>query len=213
MEKLYFIFDDHKMTRLGLRTFIEENSDWRLAGEASDYRDAVSVIDSFTPVQDSPCVAIVDASFRNSESGVEKSLGFDIIRYIKKSGKDIKCIVYSSTDSGAFVQYAMSGEVGADGYVSKNDEDNAILTAMREVSLGRQFIQGNLVTSFLQVNEAMSSLTKKEREVLNLVTEGLSNESIASTLKIQSRTVENYLSRIYDKLGVSERDGLSRWRG
>lgn len=213
MDKHFFIFDDHKMTRLGLRTFIEQNSDWRFVGEAGSYEEAVSAIDSFRAADGAVCVAIVDASFHDSGSSIEKALGFDIIRYIKKSGKGIKCIVYSSTDTGAFVQYVMGGDVGADGYVSKNDEDNSILTAMGDVSLGRQFIQGNLITPFLQANVAMNSLTKKEKEVLNLVTQGASNESVAGILKIQVRTVENYLSRIYDKLGVSERDSLSKWHG
>ncbi len=219
----YLIFDDHPMLRDGVKRWLSDNSDWDCAGEASTYEEAVRVFDELSAAScglagDGGCLAaIVDASFRDKgnegNEGKENTRGFEIIRHIKASLNPCPCIVYSSFDWGGFVEYAMGNEIGADAYVTKNADSSVLITALNEVSHGRHFIQGDIIDRFLQVRQAVSCLTRTEQRILDLACEGKSNPEIAVEIDKNVRTVENYMSRIYDKFGVRTRSELLRLRG
>ena len=127
--------------------------------------------------------------------------------------KPCPCIVYSSFDWGGFVEYAMSNEIGADAYVTKNADSSVLITALNEVSHGRHFIQGDIIDRFLMVRQAVSGLTRTEQQLFDLACAGKSNTDIAAELGKSVRTVENYLGRIYDKFGVTTRQELLQLRG
>ena len=215
----YLIFDDHPMLRDGVKRWLSDNSDWDCAGEASSYEEAVRVFDELSAESGSAggggfLAAIVDASFRDKGGeGRENTKGFEIIRHIKDSPHPCPCIVYSSFDWGGFVEYAMGNEIGADAYVTKNADSSVLLTALNEVSHGRHFIQGDIIDRFLLVRQAVSGLTRTEQRILDLASGGKSNLEIAAELDKNVRTVENYMSRIYDKFGVRTRQELLQLRG
>lgn len=216
----FLIFDDHPMLRDGVKRWLSENSNWQCAGEASTYEEAVRVFDEVTGAEPASggrtgfLAAIVDASFKDKgEEGRENTKGFDIIRYIKASAHPCPCIVYSSFDWGGFVEYAMSNEIGADAYVTKNADSSVLITALNEVSHGRHFIQGDIIDRFLMVRQAVSGLTRTEQQLFDLACAGKSNTDIAAELGKSVRTVENYLGRIYDKFGVMTRQELLQLRG
>ena len=216
----FLIFDDHPMLRDGVKRWLSENSDWQCAGEASTYEEAVRVFDGVTASGGAEAcgtgflAAIVDASFKDKgEEGRENTKGFEIIRYIKASAHPCPCIVYSSFDWGGFVEYAMSNEIGADAYVTKNADSSVLITALNEVSHGRHFIQGDIIDRFLMVRQAVSGLTRTEQQLFDLACAGKSNTDIAAELGKSVRTVENYLGRIYDKFGVTTRQELLQLRG
>ena len=81
------------------------------------------------------------------------------------------------------------------------------------MSHGRRFIQGDIIDRFLLVRQAIIGLTKSEQRVLDLASEGKSTKEIAEILGKNIRTIENYLGRIYNKFGVSNRQDLLQLRG
>ena len=212
----YLIFDDHPLLRDGVKRWLSENSDWQCAGEAASYEEAVRVFDDavLSVAAKGLLAAIVDASFKDkSASGRENTMGFEIIRYIKASAHPCPCIVYSSFDWGGFVEYAMSNEIGADAYVTKNADSSVLITALNEVSHGRRFIQGDIIDRFLFMKQAVGGLTRTEQQMFDLACIGKSNVDIAAELGKSVRTVENYMGRIYDKFGVTTRTELLQLRG
>ena len=215
----FLIFDDHPMLRDGVKQWLSENSSWQCMGEASDYGEAVRVFEEASArfVGDGSrgsLAAIVDASFKDKgEAGRENTRGFEIIRHIKASVHPCPCIVYSSFDWGGFVEYAMSNEIGADAYVTKNADSSVLITALNEVSHGRKFIQGDIIERFLITRQAVNSLTRMEQVMLDLACGGKDNAAIAGELGRSIRTVENYMGRIYDKFGVKTRAELMQLRG
>ncbi|MBP5156248.1 MAG: response regulator transcription factor [Treponema sp.] len=230
--QFFLIFDDHPMLRDGVKRWLSENSSWQCAGEASSFEEAVFVFNevasSIVPSggglvpgsgvapDGSPCflAAIVDASFKDKgEEGQANTRGFEIIRYIKASDHPCPCIVYSSFDWGGFVEYAMSNEIGADAYVTKNADSSVLITALNEVSHGRKFIQGDIIDRFLMTRQAINALTHTEQQMMDMACEGKSNAEIAEALGKSVRTVENYMGRINDKFGVTTRAELLQLRG
>lgn len=83
-----------------------------------------------------------------------------------------------------------------------------LLDAINAVAQGKSFIQPDLVLDFFETRNLFSILTRREKEVVNLIGEELTNEQIAEKLKIKINTLENYVSTIYDKLGCKDRASL-----
>ena len=83
-----------------------------------------------------------------------------------------------------------------------------LLDAINAVAQGKSFIQPDLVLDFFETRNLFSILTRREKEVINLIGEELTNEQIAEKLKIKINTLENYVSTIYDKLGCKDRASL-----
>ncbi len=219
MNYRYLLFDDHPGMIRGIESYLNTNSVWKCAGTACSCDTAIELFEKIVEdLSDSDLlVAFVDASFTETEESnalmSEKpnsfnSQGFNIIKHIKQSKHPIPCIVYSSYDFGWFIEYAMSEEVAADGYVLKSADESILLSALNEVSHGRGFIQKELLENYTQATQVMSTLTKREKEVFDLACIGKTNSEIADTLGKNVRTIENYMTRLYDKLAISNRQEL-----
>ena len=96
------------------------------------------------------------------------------------------------------------------GFISKNAAKSEILDAIRAVARGETYIQKDLIPNMMYVSGIMVTLTKKERELLDLLAEHLPNDLIAERLFLSKRTVENYVSRIFDKFNVKNRYELEQ---
>ena len=211
--KNLILVDDHKMLRKGIASYIAENSDWKVTKEAeslADVKKIASFLYSCTSPFKNSCedenitVAVVDLQLKGSEE--EKFGGFEAVKELATVG--IPSIIFTSHDTGACIEQAMSAEVGAKGFVSKLSDEKMLLDAINAVAKGKTFIQPDLVTSFMETRSLLSMLTKRETQVVRLLQENLSNEEIAEKLGIKITTLENYLSIIYDKIGCRDKRKL-----
>ena len=208
--KNLILVDDHRMLRKGIVSYITENSDWKVSVEAESLADVKKIATSLelssqnSTNKENITVAVVDLQLKGSED--EKFGGFEAVKELTAVG--IPSIIFTSHDTGACIEQAMSAEVGAKGFVSKLSDEKMLLDAINAVAKGKTFIQPDLVTSFMETRSLLSMLTKRETQVVRLLQENLSNEEIADKMRIKITTLENYLSIIYDKTGCRDKKTL-----
>lgn len=203
MKKLILI-DDHKMLRKGISFYITENSDWAILAEAEGLDEVPGIIKRIGSAAEDKIVAVVDIQIKgNPEYSYN---GFKAVKLLAAAG--VPSVIFSSHDSGGFIERAMSAEVGAKGFVSKLSDEKMLLDAINTVAAGKTFVQPDLVSSLMEMNSLFSVLTKREVQVVKLIQDGLSNEEIAQKLQIKLTTLENYISVIYDKIGCRDRNSL-----
>lgn len=204
MKKLILI-DDHKMLRKGISAFFTENSDWEILTEAESLEELPQIIKIASSRPNDKIVAIVDMQLKGTSENEIKD-GFEAVKLL--AGAGIPSCIFSSHDTGAVIERAMSAEVGAKGFVSKLSDEKMLLDAVNTVAAGKTFVQPDLVASFMEMSSIFSILTKRERQIVKLIQDGLTNEEIAAQLQIKLTTLENYVSIIYDKIGCRDRGGL-----
>lgn len=203
MKKLILI-DDHKMLRKGISSYITENSDWNIFAEAESIEEIPAIIKKFGDEKEDQIVAVVDIQIKGNDENTFR--GFEAVRLLSKAG--IPSVIFSSHDTGALIERAMSSDVGARGFVSKLSDEKMLLDAINTVAAGKTFVQPDLVSAFMEVHSLFSVLTKRELQVVKLIQDGLPNEEIAAKLEIKLSTLENYISVIYDKIGCRDRNSL-----
>lgn len=224
MTKTFYIIDDHEMLRLGTCDWLANNSDWKCVGEAGTHEKAFADFARMASENgtscDSPAGANDNANTRtkaDTYAGLPSILisdlnfygentGFDFISEVHALYPDVKIIVYSMFFAAGIVQSAV--RCGASGYVSKNASSAELLNCMEKVLTGEVFIQEELKTSLIKYNSFTDALTRREKEVMELLIRRCSNDDIANKLNIKKRAVENYISAIYEKTGVNDRNEL-----
>lgn len=205
MNKLILI-DDHAMLRNGISAWFKENSTWEICCACDSMEQLLKEFESLNIEESDKVVAIVDLSYKQNDSKIEVESGWDIVKWLTK--KNIACVIFSSHDTGSTIEKAMSPEVGARGFVSKCGDEKILLDAITTVAAGKTYIQPDLFSGFLETKSILAALTPKEREITELIIENLDNDEIAEKLNIKLRTVENYISKIYDKTGTNSRKAL-----
>lgn len=203
MKKLILI-DDHKMLRKGISSYIIENSDWTIFAEAESIEEMPAIIKKIEDAKEDQIVAVVDIQIKGNDENALR--GFEAVRLLSKAG--VPSVIFSSHDTGALIERAMSADVGARGFVSKLSDETMLLNAINTVASGKTFVQPDLVSAFMEVHSLFSVLTKREMQVVKLIQDGLINEEIAAKLEIKLSTLENYISVIYDKIGCRDRNSL-----
>lgn len=198
------LIDDHKMLRKGIVSYIKENSDWKIFAEAESSEEIHSILEKLNKNNDCITVAIVDMQLKSNNNDFNDS--YNVVRTLAQNG--VPSVIFSSHDSGACIERAISAEIGAKGFVSKSSDERILLEAIDAVASGKSYIQSELVAGLLESRTLLSMLTKRESEVLKCIQEGLSNEEMASKLNIKLTTLENYISIIYDKTGSKNRVSL-----
>ena len=206
MYQSIILVDDHAVLRNGIKNWIETHSDYKVKYEAGSCSECMEIIKK----SPSDCIAIVDISFKPDTSSFsngipvhEENCGFEIIKQFSDIG--VPCIVFSSHDSGGFVEHAMSPQIGAKGFVSKTADENILLAALASVASGKTYIQAELVTGLLEVRDITQTFTKKEKLVADALTLYNTNADVAEKLSISEKTVVNYLTVLYDKAGVENK--------
>ena len=203
MKKLILI-DDHKMLRKGISFYITENSDWTILTEAEGLDEIPAIIKKIGSAEEDKIVAVVDIQIKGNADYAYN--GFEAVKKLAAVG--VPSVIFSSHDSGGFIERAMSADVGAKGFVSKLSDEKMLLDAINAVAAGKTFVQPDLVSSLMEMNSLFSILTKREVQVVKLIQNGLTNEEIAEKLEIKLTTLENYISVIYDKIGCRDRNSL-----
>jgi NarL family two-component system response regulator LiaR len=189
------IVDDHAMVRKGLTSFLVNQSDLQLVGEARDGREAIEACQQLLPD-----VILMDLIM--PELG-----GVAATRTIHQRWPGIQVIALTSFQEKQLVQDAL--QAGAIGYLLKNVTGEELAEAIRHAHAGRPTLAPEAVQALIQPPseaEAMAAdLTRREQEVLGLLVKGMSNPEIADRLFISRSTVKVHISSILSKLGVASR--------
>lgn len=191
------LVDDHPIIRSGLRALLAQEPDCQIVGEASDGLAALLLIE-----QTQPDVVIADVTMPGLN-------GLDMTMELTKRFPDVKVILLSMYTNEAFVREALRN--GALGYVIKDSALTELVHAVHEVAAGRRYLSAAIADQFtdpesadtsLQSFQLNNKLTPREREVLQLVAEGLSNNEVGKRLFISPRTVEIHRAAMMKKLGL-----------
>ena len=189
--------DDHKITRQGLRSLLEKQSDMAVVAEAEDGRTAVQMVEKL-----SPDVVIMDVSMPDLN-------GIEATRQIISRNSKVKIIALSMHSDRLFVSEMLKS--GACGYLLKDCAFEELARAIRAVVDGKTYlspaISGVVVDDYLHRLSKTDSpngqiLTNREREVLQLLAEGKSTKQIALKLHISVKTVETHRRQMMDKLDI-----------
>jgi len=199
MEKIrVFILDDHEIVRNGLRQTLERHDDIEVVGEAGLVAEALRRIPALLPT-----VAIVDGRLPDGT-------GIDVCREVKAQHPDIAFLILTSFDDDEALFSAIMA--GAAGYVLKEIRGNDLVSAIRTVAAGGSLLSPSVTQRVLarlregpKEDPVLVELSAREREILGLVAEGLTNRQIGSRIHLSEKTVKNYVSSILEKLSLTSR--------
>lgn len=195
MDKIkVFIADDHLMVRQGLKQLLELEDKIEIIGQAGSGDIAIKKI-----LDLKPDVALIDINMPIIN-------GINVTKILKQQDTEIKVIILTIHNEIEYLLRAI--DEGANGYVLKDSDFDVLVEAIETVHNGQSYIQSNMAVQLAKkVNESrnINELTKREVEVLILITEGLLNKEIAQKLYISEKTVKNHVSNIFKKIGVNDR--------
>jgi two-component system response regulator DevR len=193
-----FLLDDHEIVRRGIADLLMSQPGFEIVGEAATAEEARNRIPATNPD-----VAILDARLPDGS-------GIDVCRDIRSAMPSTYCLILTSYDDQDAVLAAVLA--GASGYLLKEVRAAGIIDAVRQVALGRSLIDPGVVEQVMtrirhgSPNEnKVAALTEREREVLELIAEGLTNRQIGERLFLAEKTVKNYVSSLLSKLGMERR--------
>lgn len=205
-EKRIVLVDDHQMIREGLRMLLEQNSVARVIGESST---AAETLRLFQTLPDKPSAAIVDISLPDSD-------GIELVKELHSLYPEVSFIMYTMHVTSEYIQSAL--EAGAKAYVSKSSPSRELLLALESVWNGNPYLDSvslkiHLDRTVLRKGAEPISrkdlfhedLTMQENRVYRLAVQNHSNSRIADELGLHEKTVQNYISIIYQKLRVKNR--------
>ncbi len=193
------IADDHTLFRDGLRALFSSLPDMEVVGEAATGVEAVALAEEMQPD-----VILMDLQMPDLN-------GIEATRRIVQTSPHVGVIVVTMFEDDDSVFAAM--RAGARGYVLKGAEQEEMLRAIQAVARGEALFGPAIaarLSAFFQVSgpskvTAFPDLTEREREVLHLLAQGLSNQEIGERLFISKKTVRNHVSNIFSKLQVADR--------
>jgi DNA-binding NarL/FixJ family response regulator len=199
------LVDEQRMVREGLRSILEGHRSYRIVAEAGDGREAVR-----EAAEKKPDVVLI-------ELHLPRLSGLDAIRHIRRENEATRCIVVSTDGSHRQVKEALLA--GAIGYVPKSSTSKELLDAIESVRRGKPYLAHTVaedvikaITSTQNGGEGNTAdLTCREREVLQLIAEGLSTKEIATELGISVKTVQTHRANLMHKTGVHKASSLVRY--
>lgn len=198
MEVKIIIADDHSMVREGLKQLLELEGDIKVIGEASDGEDCLKLLQRVVPQ-----ILLLDID-------MPKINGLDVLKKIKEKKIDLKVIILTVHNEIEYLLKAV--EIGIDGYILKDSESAQLREAIFTVISGESYIQPSMIpmleSKIVERNTDQAKidlLTKRELEVLKLLSIGLYNKEIGEKLDISERTVKNHISSIFRKINVTDR--------
>jgi DNA-binding NarL/FixJ family response regulator len=184
------VVEDQYFFRIALRTTIDSRSDMRIVAETGKGNEALDLCR-----QHQPDVVIMDLRL----PGIS---GFEAIELIHKELPATGILVLSNYEGSEDVHRALSS--GALAYLTKDAGADLLVEAILNVSVGKRFVPPS-IGALLAERVPGSELTARERDVLQLLAKGRSNREVGEALNISENTVRIHVSRILDKLGVTDR--------
>ena len=197
------LVDDHAVVRMGLRAFFDLQPDIDVVGEAADGSEGVAMARRLTPD-----VILMDLLMPNMD-------GITAIGRIKAELPETEIVTMTSFIEEEKVTAAL--EAGASGYVLKDAEAEEVAQAIRAAYAGEVHLDPQVARLLAQrmrakkEPEPVEPLTDREKDVLRLLGQGMSNKEIGATLFITERTARTYVSNILGKLGLASRTQAALW--
>jgi DNA-binding NarL/FixJ family response regulator len=193
-----FLLDDHEIVRRGVRDLLEAEPDITVVGEAGTASSALARIPALRPN-----VAVLDVRLPDGD-------GVSVCREIRSRMPEVACLMLTSFgDDEALFDAIMAG---ASGYVLKQIRGTDLVGAIRTVATGQSMLDpraaGQLMARLRDSSrkrDPLAELTDQERKILELIGEGLTNRQIGERMFLAEKTVKNYISGLFTKLGMQRR--------
>ncbi|HXS62879.1 MAG TPA: response regulator transcription factor [Streptosporangiaceae bacterium] len=193
-----FLLDDHEIVRRGVRELLEAERDITVIGEAGTAESALARIPALAPD-----VAILDVRLPDGD-------GVSVCREIRSRLPETACLMLTSFgDDEALFDAIMAG---AAGYVLKQIRGTDLVGAVRAIASGESLLDPKAASRVMQRmrdqavrQDPLASLTGQERRILELIGEGLTNRQIGERMFLAEKTVKNYVSALFSKLGMERR--------
>jgi DNA-binding NarL/FixJ family response regulator len=197
--RISFLLADHQaIVRKGLRALFDARPEWKIVGEASNGREAVENVRMLKP-------NLVITDIYTPELN-----GLDAVPRMLKVSPTTRILIFSMHNEEELIKMAL--KAGASAYLLKSDAEQTLLKGIETVLNGRMFVSPSLAADVLGHTQSrrransggpnFAALTQREREVVQLLSEGCSNKQVADRLSISVRTAENHRARSMKKLGV-----------
>ncbi|MFB6559107.1 MULTISPECIES: response regulator [unclassified Streptomyces] len=196
-----FLLDDHEVVRRGVHDLLDAEPDLTVVGEAGTAEQALVRIPALRPR-----VAILDVRLQDGD-------GVSVCRELRSRMPELACLMLTSfDDEEALLDAVMAG---ASGYVLKQITGTDLVTAVRTVAAGQSMLDPGATTRLMarmrgdvpkeEQAPGLPGFTDREKEILLMVSEGLTNREIGGRLYLAEKTVKNIISRLFIKLGVERR--------
>jgi DNA-binding NarL/FixJ family response regulator len=193
-----FLLDDHEIVRRGVRDLINAEAGITVIGEAATAASALARIPALKPD-----VAVLDIRLPDGD-------GVTVCREIRSKMPQVACLMLTSfSDDDALFDAIMAG---AAGYVLKQIRGTDLIGAIRTIASGQSLLDPEAASRVMRrmrdqaaATEPLGSLTDQERRILALIGEGLTNRQIGDRLFLAEKTVKNYVSALFAKLGMQRR--------
>ncbi|MET8944064.1 response regulator transcription factor [Streptomyces sp. NPDC004542] len=196
-----FLLDDHEVVRRGVRDLLNDEPDIEVIGEAGTVQQALVRVPALRPQ-----VAVLDVRLPDGD-------GVTVCRELRSRMPELACLMLTSfDDEEALLDSIMAG---ASGYVLKQIQGSDLVSAVRTVAGGQSLLDASATTKLMarlrgggqaeEQPDGLEGLTEREREILALIGEGLTNRQIGERLYLAEKTVKNHISRLLAKLGVERR--------
>ena len=193
-----FLLDDHEIVRKGVRDLLEAEGDITVVGEAGTAESALARIPAVRPN-----VAVLDVRLPDGD-------GVTVCREIRSRMPEVACLMLTSFgDDEALFDAIMAG---AAGYVLKQIRGTDLVGAVRTVAAGGSLLDPQAASKVMtrmreraRRNDPLAGLTEQERRILELIGEGLTNRQIGERMFLAEKTVKNYVSTLFAKLGMERR--------
>ena len=185
------IVDDHEVVREGLRLSLSRAPHIRVVGEASDGQQAIDLAE-----RRRPDVIIMDVRMPGMD-------GLDATKVLSEKLPDVSVLIFTAYSERSLLSRGL--ESGAKGYILKEAPHETLVRAIDKVAKGESFIDPALMPAFLSGKDREEMLTGREREILQLLADGMSNADVAQRLFISQETVKSHVRHILTKLEADTR--------
>jgi DNA-binding NarL/FixJ family response regulator len=193
-----FLLDDHEIVRRGVQELLEAEPDIEVIGEASNAAEALARVPALRPD-----VAVLDVRLPDGD-------GVSVCRELRSQMPDLACLMLTSfADDEALFDAIMAG---AAGYVLKQIRGSDLTGAIRTVAKGQSLLDPRATAKVMERlrsnasrKDPLEGLTERERDILALIGQGLTNRQIGEHMHLAEKTVKNYVSNLLAKLGMERR--------
>ncbi|CAM02763.1 LuxR family two component transcriptional regulator [Saccharopolyspora erythraea NRRL 2338] len=193
-----FVVDDHEVIRRGIAALVNAESDLELIGEASTVAESLALVP-----QANPDVAVLDVRLPDGN-------GVELCRELQSRRPGLRCLMLTSFDDHDALMDAIIA--GAAGFVLKGVVSEELVNAIRTAGSGESLLSAKKTEAMLawlrreqEQADPLRELTAREREVLELIGEGLTNREISQRMFLAEKTVKNYVSQMLSKLAMRHR--------
>jgi DNA-binding NarL/FixJ family response regulator len=199
-----FLLDDHEIVRRGIRGLLEAETDIQVIGEAGTVSAALASIPGLRPD-----VALLDVRLPDGN-------GVSVCRDVRSRAPEVACLIFTEfSDDQVLLDSILAG---AAGYVLKQVRGSDLAVAVRTAASGQSLLNPRAASKLMArllgppgKPDPLARLTPHERSVLELIGEGLTNRQIGERLFISEKTVKNYVSALFRKLGLKQRTAAAAY--